>query len=79
MARLNYEMSQKEMDTLLAAMQPMPLIMLQCGTPKGIQERANDAWKVLGDKFGFDHMTVQPNGSNPLFFSAEQKPVAHNG
>ena len=69
--RKNYEMTQEDLDTLLAAMQPEPMIMLQCGTGRSIQERANEAWKKLGEKMGFQHMTVAPAAGGPRFFSAE--------
>ena len=35
------------------------------------QEKANAAWRALGKKMGFDHMSVQPiPGKGNLFFSA---------
>lgn len=73
--RKEYEMTQEDMDTLLDAMKSVPMIMLQCGEPRSQQERVNDAWKLLGDRMGFQHMTVQPNGPNPLKFTAEEKLV----
>ena len=58
----NYEMTQADLDGLLSAMKPTPMIMLQCGTPRSTQERANDAWAELGKRMHFDPMTVRPNG-----------------
>lgn len=71
--RREYEMSQEDLDILLEAMKPVPLIMLQCGTPPSQQERANAAWKALGDKMGFEHMSVKPNGKGDRFFTAVPK------
>ncbi len=71
----NYEMTQQQLDTLLDAMKPVPMIMLQCGAPLPRQQRANDAWKKLGDEMGFDWETAGPNGKGDRFFSAEPKEV----
>jgi hypothetical protein len=61
------------MDKLMEACKPVPMIMLQCGQPRSPQENANTAWEALGKKMGFEHMSVKPNGGNPLDFTAEQK------
>lgn len=63
-------MTQADLDSILEARRPVPMIMLQCGGGRSPQERANDAWKALGEKMGFDHMTVQPTGQGDRFFSA---------
>jgi len=68
--RTNYEMTQADLESLFEAMKPVPMIMLQCGPGRSQQDRANDAWKALGDRMGFDHMTVQPTGQGDRFFSA---------
>lgn len=68
--RTNYEMTEEDLKTLLASMQPVPMIMLNVGGGRSQQERANDAWKSLGEKMGFDHMTVQPTGKGDRFFTA---------
>lgn len=76
MNRIDYVMSEEDLDQLLNAMKPLPMIMLQYGTPPSVQERANQAWAVLGKKMGFDPMTVRPNGKGDRYFSAiptEQK------
>lgn len=70
-----FEMTQEQLNKLLEAMKPPPLIMLQCGEPPSLQEQANSAWKALGDEMGFDHMTVQPTGQGDRFFEAEVKNV----
>lgn len=69
--RSNFEMSESDLSTLLSAMQPVPMIMLQCGIPRSVQDSANSAWKELGQRLGFDHMSVRPNGRGDRFFSAE--------
>jgi len=66
-----FKMTQADMDTLLDAMKPVPMIMLQCGEPTSQQENANNAWKSLGLKMGFKHMSVRPDGTDPLCFMAE--------
>lgn len=68
--RINYEMSEEELKTLLESMQPVPMIMLQIGNPRSTQERANDAWEALGKKMGFDYMTVKPSGKGDRVFTA---------
>lgn len=71
--RTRFEMTQAQLDTLLAACKPVPMIALNCGPISSPQENANRAWKSLGDELGFDHMTVQPTGEGDRFFTAESK------
>lgn len=70
--RTEYEMTQEDFDTLMEAMKPVPMIMLQCGSHTSPQENANRAWAALGTKMGFDSNTVQPptNGKGQRFFTA---------
>lgn len=64
-------MTEAEETELLAAMKPVPMIMLQCGSGPSQQERANAAWESLGKKRGFDHMTVSPRyGLSQRHFTA---------
>lgn len=72
--RIDYEMSLSDLAELMEAMKPVPMIMLQCGRPRSVQESANAAWARLGEKMGFDPMTVRPNGRGDRFFSAEAAP-----
>ena len=67
----DFEMTQEQLDAIMAACKPVPMIMLQCGTPKSPQENANIAWEKLGKELGFDYMTVKPNKKGDRFFSAE--------
>lgn len=68
--RRKFEMTEADLEKILEACKPVPMIMLQCGTGRSPQERANDAWKELGGRMGFDHMTVEPTGEGSRFFSA---------
>ena len=69
--RTNYEMTTDDLAALLDAMKPVLMIALQCGTPRSAQENANAAWAKLGERMGFDPMTVRPTGKGDRFFSAE--------
>ncbi len=70
MTRQQYTMEQADLDTILKACEPVPMIMLQCGTPSSPQENANAAWASLGKKMGFQSATVEPIGSDQLKFTA---------
>ena len=73
--RTNYEMTEAELVIILDACKPTPVMYLSGGRPlcNTQQENANQAWKLLGDTYGFDHMTVQPTGQGDRVFSAEPK------
>ena len=60
-----FEMTTEQHEQLLNACKPVPMIMLQCGMPPSPQERANAAWRSLGDEMGFNHMTVRPVSGQP--------------
>jgi hypothetical protein len=75
--RMNFEMTEADLDELLQACRSVPLIALQCGSPPSPQENANAAWDRLGEKMGFYGSTVKPTGKNNRFFNAipkEKKP-----
>jgi hypothetical protein len=68
-------MTQADLDKIIDACnpdacKPVPMVMLQCGTPRSSQERANDAWAELGQRMKFEHMTVRPTGEGDRFFTA---------
>jgi hypothetical protein len=63
-------MTEEDLSKILDACKPVPMIMLQCGTPSSPQENANRAWAALGERMGFDYMTVQPTGKGDRFFTA---------
>ena len=69
--RVNFEMTPDDLSKLLESMKPVPMIALQCGSPRSVQENANAAWAKLGERMGFDPMTVRPTGKGDRFFSAE--------
>lgn len=71
--RTNYEMTQADCDELLAACKSTPVMFMSGGQSMGgsPQENANRAWQTLGEKMGFDYMTVAPiAGKGVKFFSA---------
>lgn len=69
--RTNYEMTEEDLTALMDSFKSAPMIMLQCGGPSSPQENANRAWERLGNKMGFDYMTVRPDGNKgPRFFTA---------
>lgn len=69
--RIDFEMTEAQLQTLMEACRPVPLIAIHCGMPASPQERANAAWAKLGKVMGFDPMTVRPTGKGDRFFSAE--------
>ena len=77
MARTEYQMSKAALAKLRDACTPVPMIMLQCGTPSSSQENANNAWARLGEEMGFDGATVRPmQGKGQRFFTAVSLPEA---
>lgn len=69
--RINYEMTEQELETILDACKPVPIMMIGNYVGSSPQENANRAWKLLGDRMGFDSETVQPiEGKDNRFFSA---------
>lgn len=71
--RKEFEMSQEDLAKLIEACQPVQLIALQCGMPASPQENANRAWCALGERMGFDGMTVEPSRKGNRFFTAVAK------
>ncbi len=69
---MKYTITDEDLEKILEASRPVPMIMLQCGTPPSPQERANDAWKELGARMGFKWDTVRPiAGGNLKEFKAD--------
>lgn len=69
--RVNYEMTEQDLQVLLDACKPVPYIAIGGHAPSSPQENANRAWAALGQKMGFDSMTVRPIlGQGMRFFSA---------
>ena len=67
-----FEMTDAELKEIMDASKPTPVMYLSGGQPmfNSPQANANHAWKLLGEKHGFDHMTVRPTGKGDKFFSA---------
>lgn len=71
--RTDYEMTEEDLQTLLSACKPTPVMFLSGGQPMSDspQDNANRAWGALGKKLGFDYLTVRPiAGKGQRFFSA---------
>ena len=70
--RKEFQMTPDELKKLLESCRPVPMIMLQCGTPSSPQENANRAWQSLAAKYGFDWESVRPvSGKDNHYFTAE--------
>ena len=68
--RVDYEMTQEDLDTILDACKPVPCMMIGGSTPSNPQDNANRAWERLGRKMGFESTTVRPSKKGQRFFSA---------
>ncbi len=74
MAIQEFEMTDEDLTTLLDASKPTLAIWGSGGVPLfgTPQENANRAWARLGEKMGFEPMTVKPVSSKgDKFFTAE--------
>jgi len=71
-----YEMTEEDLNAILDACKPVPYMVFGGRAPRSPQENTNDAWKVLGKRMGFDHMTVKPTGRGNRFFYAKEAPDA---
>lgn len=68
-----YELTQEQLDTILAACRPIPYLFVGGFPPRSPQENANDAWQALGKDLNFDHMSVRPEPEKGMkFFTAEE-------
>jgi len=69
----NFEMTQEQLNELMNACKPTPVMYLSGGKPmfNTPQENANYAWEKLGKELGFKYMTVRPNGKGDRFFRAQ--------
>jgi hypothetical protein len=71
--RREYEMTEAQLEALLDACKPTPVMFLSGGQRMGrsTQENAESAWRALGREMGFDGMTVAPvPGKGQRFFTA---------
>lgn len=71
--REEFEMSEDQLRVVLDACKPTPAMWGSDGVPffGTPQENANRAWQALGEKLGFDYMTVEPTSKGDRFFTAE--------
>lgn len=70
--RREYEITQGQLDGLLAASKSTPYMIVAGHPPTSPQENANRAWRKLGHELGFDAMTVEPMPSKgERYFTAE--------
>lgn len=73
-----FQMEQSEMDNILAINKGGgdPVMFLGGGTPMGssLQEKINQYWDILGNKYGFKPLTVEGSARGKLFFLAEPTP-----
>ncbi len=53
-------MTKEDLEKLLAASKPVPLIALQCGMPSSPYDNVMAVWKELGERMGFKWDTVRP-------------------
>lgn len=67
---VEYEMTQADLDAILDACKPVPYMVMGGMAPRSPQENANAAWAALGEKMGFDYMTVRPSSKGDRFFTA---------
>jgi hypothetical protein len=72
-----FEMLQQEMDDIIGInRRKMPVMQIgNVTTGMDLQERINNYWKGLSDKYGFKQMTVEGSSRGKLFFLAEPKPI----
>lgn len=72
-----FEMTQGEMDDIIGINKnQMPVMKIgNVTTGMDLQEKINNYWEGLGNKYGFKHMTVEPSAKGELFFLAEPKPI----
>lgn len=74
--RQQFTMTEADLSNIMDACKPVPLMYLSGGRLMGPsqQENANAAWRDLGERMGFDYMTVRPAGEDNRTFTAE--PIA---
>jgi hypothetical protein len=69
--RTEYEMTEEDLRQILDASKPTVCMKIGSYTGSTPQENANRAWEALGNKMGFDYMTVRPiSGKGQRFFTA---------
>lgn len=72
--RREYEMTEADLEKLLEASKPVPVMYLSGGIPmhESPRAKANRAWQALGWSMGFNYLSVRPvPGKGQRFFTAE--------
>lgn len=68
--RKEFEMTEEDLKSLIEACRSVPYMVFGGMAPPSPQESANRAWRNLGERMGFDGMSVEPAGNNPRKFTA---------
>lgn len=73
--RREFEMTEDDYNGLIEACKPVPAMYLSGGAPMfgTPQDNANAAWGRLGERMGFDGMSVEPSPKGGRFFTAVPK------
>jgi len=69
--RREYVLTDAQLERILRACESVPYIIVGGSPPRSPQERANDAWMIVGAELGFRWDTVLPTG--PQSFTAESE------
>lgn len=72
-----FKMSEQELNDIkeIASNREPVMKIGNCWTGMSRQEKANNYWSAMGDKYGFKFMTVEPSSKGELYFLAEPKPI----
>lgn len=72
--RLIFEMTEEDLAKILDASKRVPYMVFGGMEPISPQENANRAWRELGERMGFDFMSVRPEPARgDRWFTAEAK------
>lgn len=73
--RQQYEMTAEDLERLLEASRPVPYMVFGGVEPPSPYEAAMAVWRRLGERMGFDPMSVEPvTGQPQTVFTAEPQP-----
>lgn len=70
-----FKMTEKEMEEILeinrTTFSPVVLLFGKFDMSQNLAEVINSYWEKLGEKYGFDSLTVKPSDESKLHFTAE--------
>lgn len=67
-----YRLTDEQYSLVMEASKPVPLILLQCGTPSSTQQNVNVAWQRVAKEHGCKWDTIAPAlDGDPHNFLAE--------